>query len=306
MVFDRSALPTADFEFVVIGDTHYVRKGGRGTEEFKSRLKQTARAAAALRMAAALQPAFIIHLGDLVQEYPGSPEFEPALVEALGQIRRLHIAPRFVAGNHDVGDKPDPTMPAPPVHPRTLAYYHEQVGRSWYSFDHQGAHFVVLNSQVMNASLPEAALQRQWVEEDLARGPQRRIFMFLHLPPYLYDSHEPALGHYDNIAEPARGWLLALLRRYNVELLFAGHTHFAFFDRLGPTRLIVAPSPSFSRTGFPQLLTSGPPPEGGRDDRAKLGFLLVRVRPGHADVHLIRTERTPALRGGQRGHSGAW
>ena len=45
---DRSYLPPAELEFVVMTDTHYMLDPGEQTVEFASRRKQAARAAHAL------------------------------------------------------------------------------------------------------------------------------------------------------------------------------------------------------------------------------------------------------------------
>jgi hypothetical protein len=319
-VFDRSFLPEAVLEFVVLTDTHYMVDPGDAPLEFESRRKQTARVEHALRLATALGTPFMVHLGDLVQEYPGTELYARALAEARAQLARHGATIRHAAGNQDVGDKPDPTMPTLPVTSASLAAYHAVFGPSWYSFDAGGAHFVVLNSSILNAPLPETAAQRAWLEADLAahdaahgsgsrrhgssprdedlpeaahgathRNGSGRIFVFLHHPPYLYDEREPGLGHYDNIGESDRGWLLTLLRRHDVELLFTGHSHFAWFDRIGHTRYFVGVSTSFTRPGFGEVFSSGPAPERGRDDAAKLGFYLVRVQPDGIRVHFIRT-----------------
>ncbi len=288
-MFDRTLLPPALLEFVVVADTHFMLETGEGAAEFSSRRKQTARAEVALRLAASLKPPLIVHLGDLVQEYPDAPAFSQAMEQARDQLRRCGVAPRLVAGNHDVGDKRDPTMPTRPVTPASLAAHHEKLGPSWGSFDLHDCHFVVLNSQIMNTPLPECARQQAWLEDDLQAHAGRRIFVFLHLPPYLWDEDEPSLGHYDNLAQPARTWLLDLLRKHGVELVVAGHVHWAFFDRLDETRCLVAPSTSFTRPGFSHMFASGPPPEQGRDDAAKLGFCLFRVMPQRTDVHFLRT-----------------
>ena len=288
-MFDRSLLPPALFEFVVVADTHYALDPGAGAVEFASRRSQTARAEVALRLAASLDAAFVAHLGDLVQEYPDTPAFPPALQAALQQLHACGVDPRHVAGNHDVGDKPDPTMPTRPVTPASLRHYHAVIGPSWYGFDHGGCRFVVLNSQILNTPLPEANEQKEWVERHLDEHFGARIVLLLHLPPYLCDSGEPALGHYDNIAELGRSWLLDLVRRHGVELMMAGHVHCAFFDRIGETRYRVANSTSFTRPGFCHMFTGAPPPDQGRDDAPKLGFTLCRVLEDRIDLHWLRT-----------------
>jgi hypothetical protein len=289
-VFDPSFLPPADLEFVVMTDTHYMLDSGTQRIEFESRRRQAARAAHALKLVASLNAAFVVHLGDLIQEFPESHGFEESLGQALAQFAECGVEPRQVAGNHDVGDKPDPTMPTDWVSSSTLKTYHQRFGPSWYSWNEAGCHFVVLNSQIMNGPLPEVKAQEQWFEDDLVAHGGMPTFVFLHLSPFLVSENEQGLGHYDNIDEPARGWLLGLIRKHNVQIVFSGHSHFAFFNRIGEARSRVVPSTAFTRPGFCEVFSSAPPPERGRDDVFKLGFLLVRVCKGKASVHLIRTE----------------
>jgi len=228
-------------------------------------------------------------MGDLSQEPPESPKFPQAMDEALQQIHEIGLELHHCAGNHDVGDKPDPSMPTHPVTSESLDAYHNRLGKSWYSFDHGDHHLVVINSQILNTDLDAAASQKTWLESDLANASNRRIALFLHLPPYLLDRTEPAFGNYDVIGEPARSWLLELVDRHQIELMCSAHVHFAFFDRLRHTDYFILPSPAFTRPGFSNLFTSGPPPEHGRDDTPKLGFYLFRSGPSFLDTHIIRT-----------------
>ena len=287
-LFDLSLLPPAQLQFTILSDTHHMLDPGDAPVEFPSRRRQSQRADAALRLAADLNADFAIHLGDLIQEYPDTPDFTRTLDEALNQLAASGLKPHFVAGNHDVGDKADPTMPTHPVTAAVLDLYHSRIGPSWYSFDHGPIHAIVLNSQIMNT--PLGAAQRTWFETELAQHSAKRLFVFLHLPPYLWDPSEPHRGHYDNLGQPDRSWLLELLVQHRVERLFAGHVHFAFCDRLGPIRYAIVPSTSFTRPGFGHLFTSAPAPERGRDDAPKLGFYLCRVFDDRSDLHLIRTE----------------
>jgi len=290
VMFDFSFLPPADLEFVVMTDTHYMLDPGPHQIEFESRRRQSARAAYALQLVSAFDAAFVVHLGDLIQEFPESHGFTESLAKALEQLSENGVQLRQVAGNHDVGDKPDPTMPTDWVSAETLTNYHDRFGQSWYSWSAAGCHFVVLNSQIMNGSLPEVHAQERWLEGDLAAHTGMPIFLFLHLSPFLVFDTEQGLGHYDNIDQPARGWLLELVRKHDVQMVFSGHSHFSFFNRLGNTRLRVVPSTAFTRPGFCEVFSSSPPPERGRDDVYKLGFLLVRVIGKRASVHLVRTE----------------
>ena len=111
----------------------------------------------------------------------------------------------------------------------------------------------------------------------------------MHLPPYLHNPAEPHLGHYDNIGEPARTWLLKLLAAHQVDWLFAAHVHFSFCELAGTLYYRTVPSTSFARPGLSHLFSSAPPPEQGRNDQPKLGFFLCRLRHNRLDIHLIRT-----------------
>jgi hypothetical protein len=295
-VIDRSFLDPARLEFAVVADTHYLPDPGDRPVEFESRRRQAARAEQALRLTAAIAPDFVVHLGDLAQLVPEGSGFAEAIAAAVAQLERCGVQPKFVAGNQDIGDKPDPTMPTAPVTPATLAAYHARFGRSWHSWSAGPLHCIALNSQIMNSGLPEEAEQRRWLEAELAAHAGRRLVLFLHLPLYLRDERDPDLGHYDTLGQPARGWLLDLIDRYQVELVMSGHSHWSFLNQRGPTRLVVCPSTSHTRPGFSELFSSAPPPEQGRDDTGKLGITLVRVMDDGARLHLLRTHGRTAPR----------
>lgn len=137
-MFDRSFLPEAQLEFVLVSDTHYMLDTTGSPVEFESRRKQSARAERALRLIAQLDPRFVVHLGDLVQEYPETERYRQAILEARAQLERCGLQPYHVAGNQDIGDKPDPSMPTSWVTPESLASFHALFGRSWYSWDAYG------------------------------------------------------------------------------------------------------------------------------------------------------------------------
>lgn len=291
--FDRSDVPQAALEFVVIADTHhlvdpgmYSTKGDSVTPEIVREWSD--RGDWALALAKATEPELVFHVGDLAQEYPGSRFFDTGRRAAVTQFEESGMEVNFAAGNMDIGDKPDPTVPAGWVEPGFLKRWDEDFGKSFYSRTEGDTHFVVLNSQVMNTTLPEAIEQREWVEADLAAHASHRIYLFMHLPPYLVDEDEPGLGSYDVLDNPDRTWLLDLCRRYEVEALFSGHTHFQVFNRAGDTRLYTLPSTTTTRPGFYEAFNVCPP-DRGWIDTTKLGFFLVRVTDGATSVHLIRT-----------------
>ena len=302
--FDRSLLPAAALEFVVVADTHYMMDLGDAPLEFESRRKQGRRAGAAWDAIGCLDPAFVVHMGDMVQEFPGRPAYEQTMREALAQIEAAGVWERcrFVVGNHDIGDRPDPTMPTGATTEDSLEGWQTRYGPSWHTWESHGLHFVVLNSQLFNTDLPATQQQRLWFEAQLTRLGDKPFVLLLHMPPYLHDAAEPWLGHYDNLGEPDRGWLLSLIGQHRVVAMFTGHVHFQFFDHLavqaGTCRYFTCPSTSFTRPGFSHLFAGGPPPEQGRDDVPKTGFFLCRVVTADTmvprlDVHRLRMSILP-------------
>jgi predicted phosphodiesterase len=280
-IFDRSYLPPARWELVVLSDTHYLLHPELQAGEWESIKQFPSRAARALRLAGALGADVVVHLGDVTHEYPETGEAVRSREGARAQFEQYGLSPYVAPGNMDIGDKPDPTSPASWVSPETLAAWDAAFGRSWLSFDERGIHGVVLNSSIMDGPLPEAEAQRHWLEADLATHHGARIFLFMHHPPFFVDPDERSFGMYNSLDEPARAWLLGLIRRHRVELVFAGHTHFVAVNHLEGTRFFVAPSTTTSRAGLPEAFTVLPP-DLGRSDLPKLGFYLVRDT-GEAD-----------------------
>jgi hypothetical protein len=297
--FDRSNLPAAQLEFVVVADTHYMVDVGDAPLEFESRRHQGRRAGAAWTAIEGVDPEFVVHMGDMVQEFPGRPEYERTMAEARDQIEAAGLWDRchFVVGNHDIGDRPDPTMPTGEMTAASLDNWQQRFGPSWHTWDAAGLHFVTLNSQLFNTDLPQTEQQRLWFEQLLASFGSEPCVLFLHMPPYLSHADEPWLGHYDNLGEPDRGWLLSLISRHRVIAMFSGHVHWQFFDHVpaehGPCRYFVTPSTSFTRPGFSHLFHSAAPSEQGRNDVDKTGFFLCRVVQGRLDVHRLRLSQLP-------------
>ena len=235
-------------------------------------------------------PGLVFHVGDLAQEYPGSRFFDTGRRAAVTQFEASGLTVNFAAGNMDIGDKPDPTVPAGWVEPGFLKRWDEDFGKSFYSRTEGDRHFIVLNSQIMNTTLPEAMEQREWLELELVTHAGYQVFLFLHLPPFLVDEDEPGLGSYDVLDDPDRSWLLELCRNFDVEAMFSGHTHFQVFNRAGDTRLYTLPSTTTTRPGFYEAFNVLPP-ERGWTDVAKLGFFLVRMTDAGTSVHLIPHQR---------------
>ena len=287
--FDLSLLAEPLFQFSVVADSHDKLPTAAIDPEFPSRQYQHDRVTTLLALIRKLPADFLIHMGDLVQEYPETKSFPETFAAAVKAFQALPMPVHHVAGNHDVGDKPDRTMPTHPASEESLAGYHHVCGPSWYRIDREDCCLLVINSQILDTGMPAELDQRAWLEAELAAAVGKRVLLFLHLPLYLGKPDEPATGNYDVLGHQSREWLLALITKHDVKLVAGAHVHFAFFNLIGDTEYHQLASPCFTRPGFSHLFSSPPPSERGRNDQGKLGFYLVRVFPDAIKLHFIRT-----------------
>ncbi|MEZ4238071.1 MAG: hypothetical protein R3F59_18380 [Myxococcota bacterium] len=135
---------------------------------------------------------------------------------------------------------------------------------------------VGIDTPVLNTGGPLEAEQWAWLEGVLAPdGPP--TLCFVHYPPFLLDPDEAE--HYDNLAEPGRGRLLALFERARVGAVFCGHVHHPFWNHHRGIDYYLVPSTAFVRPGFAELARVAPGDEYGRNEVERLGFCVVDLAP---------------------------
>jgi hypothetical protein len=275
------------FSFAVIADTHVNQEEGKASSDFAVNRLSNARNRYVMHALNRARPAFVLHLGDIVHPTPGHPGYGQAARAFTELAQSLECPLHLTPGNHDVGDKPGDWLPVPSINEGYLALYRQHFGANYHSFDAHGCHFVVIDAQLLNSGLADEARQRAWLERDLADHSGRRIFLCTHYPPFVFDPAEDS--HYDNIDEPGRAWLLELLVRHRVEALFAGHVHNFWFHSLRGTAFYLLPSTAFVRLDYSEMYRVEPGAEQGRNDAAKLGFLIVDVHETGHVAHPVRT-----------------
>jgi hypothetical protein len=241
--------------------------------------------------------AFVVHLGDVPHPVPGLAAHDEALQVASELYGRLDVPLYVVPGNHDIGDKPKPTSPVPGGRPEHRAAFEARWGPLWQRFEHEGVAFLAIDTPVLNTGTDRESEQWDWLQAQVEALHGRRWVALLHYPPFLLRRDEPE--HYDNLAEPARSRLLALLAQ--AEATFCGHVHHAFWHVA--ERIHLLPSTAFVRPGFRELAPVGSGRAFGRDDVHKLGYLIVHVDDDGLHLEPVRSHDQPShplLRPGRR------
>ena len=155
------------------------------------------------------QPALVLHTGD-VTHLSRAAEFDTAN-QLLSQLKgELHVVP----GEHDVTDGPGTEF---------FARFGKPSGnRGYYSFDHQGVHFIALINVMNFKPNGLGALgddQLAWLKDDLAgRSASQPIVVFAHMP--LWTIYQPwgwGTAEGEQIAQ--------MLRRFGSVTVLNGHIH---------------------------------------------------------------------------------
>jgi 3',5'-cyclic-AMP phosphodiesterase len=191
--------------FVQISDTHI---GFR--KEANPDVVGSLRRAIADINALPAAPAFVVHTGDV--SHLSKPEEFGHARELLQELRvdRVHTVP----GEHDTIDDG--------VSGYLKHFDHDGNGKSWYSFDHAGVHFVGLNN-VLNFKMGTLAAlgdeQLGWLKTNLAGvSHSTPIVVLAHIP--LWTIWEPwGWGTADSAQA------MALLRPFGSVTVLNGHIH---------------------------------------------------------------------------------
>ena len=191
-----------EFYFVQLSDTHWGFKGPKVNPDAEGTLKKAVAAVNGL----AQQPDFIVFTGDLTHTTDDPQERRKRLAEFREIVSELKVKNiHFMPGEHD----------ASLDHGEA---YQEFFGKTHYTFNHKGVHFIVLdNVSDPTASIGEAQLQ--WLATDLNAQPQdAKIVVFTHRPLFdLYPQWDWATRDGDKA--------IALLMPHPNVTVFYGHIH---------------------------------------------------------------------------------
>lgn len=155
-----------------------------------------------------LNPAFIVHTGDLV-ESPVSPNWANFFWAIEPFSGSTPLVP--VLGNHE---KNDDSYYESFVLPSGGGDYEKQ----WYSFEYGKVNFIVLDSNANLMGLNNFLKEKAWLEKELENQARPFTVVMFHHPMF---SSRYSTGKDDGL-ESSWG---TLFEKYGVELVFNGHVH---------------------------------------------------------------------------------
>jgi Icc protein len=252
-----------DFVFAQLSDSH-IGFNKDANKDVTSTLMEAVRRVNALPVA----PDFVIHTGDLT--HLSKPEEFDTLNESLKSLKTSQVF--FVPGEHDVlGDDGK----------QYLARYGKNTqGNGWFSFNHQGVHFVglvnVLNLKAGGlGSL--GATQLEWLEKDVKRLPSSTpIVVFAHMPLW---SIYPEWGWGTDDGAQALGYL----KRFGSVTVLNGHIHQTLQKIEGHVTFHTAASTAFPQPAPGSAPSPGPMTVPADRLRSVLGLTEVSfIRRTHA------------------------
>jgi hypothetical protein len=192
---------TEDFYFVQLSDSHWGFEGPPNPDA-KGTLKKAIAAVNSLSE----QPDFIVFTGDLTHISDDAKVRRQRLAQFKDIVSELKVKDvRFMPGEHDASlDQGEA--------------YQEFFGKTRYTFDHKGVHFIALD----NVSDPRAQLgdeQLRWLEADLRSQPRDANIVVL--------THRPLFDLYPQWDWATRDGAQAidLLMPYSNVTVFYGHIH---------------------------------------------------------------------------------
>ena len=196
-----TTLPTDDFYFVQLSDTHWGFDGPPNPDS-----RGTLPKAIAAVNALSSPPDFVVFTGDLTHLTLNPKERRARMAQFRDIVSKLKVRDvRFLPGEHD----------ASADHGEA---FQEFFGATHYSFDHKGVRFVVID----NVSDPNGAIgetQLTWLANELAPLPKDQPLVVL--------THRPLFDLY-----PQWGWstrdgdrAIELLSPFSKVTVFYGHIH---------------------------------------------------------------------------------
>ncbi|MCG2613303.1 metallophosphoesterase [Terrimonas sp. NA20] len=213
------------FSFVLMSDIHIKPEV---TERFQRAIDTVNK----------LRPDFVMAAGDLVYDVMrGNPGHADSLFNLYKKMSAgIRSKVYNCIGNHELfGIYPESDVDS--THPGyKYGMYEKHIGKTYYSFDHKGWHFIVLNSIDVNTEKAYFGgidkKQLEWLKQDIAGVDKKTpVALTVHIPflssfNQLYGSKKPLSSDQPNGVLIFKGnEVLDLFSDYNLRLVMQGHVH---------------------------------------------------------------------------------
>ena len=262
-----AATPAKGFSFLQISDSHVGFDKAANPHAL-----DTLKEAIGLVKALPEKPAFMIHTGDIT--HLSKPAQFDTSMQLIGEAG---LDVHYVPGEHDMVDD----VPGTEFMTR---YGKNAKGAGWYSYDHEGVHFIALVNVV---NLKAGGLgnlgpeQIAWLADDLkAVSDSTPIVVFAHIPLWTI-SEKWGWGTDDSTQA------LALLKRFGSVTVLNGHIHQIMQKVEGNVTFHTARSTAFPQPAPGTADAPGPmtvPPDQLRN---LLGISTVNVINGQHDLAIV-------------------
>jgi 3',5'-cyclic-AMP phosphodiesterase len=211
---------------------------------------------------------FLIHTGDLT--HTSKPAEFDTLDQVLGSRRKVF----YVPGEHDTSVDDGKTY--------LDRYGKETTGSGWYSFDHQGVHFIgMVNVLQLEGMGKLGQVQIDWLRRDLGGLKSSvPIVIFAHIPLWaIY----PAWGWGTSDSEQA----FRLLKRFGSVTVLNGHIHQVMQKVEGQVTFHTAMSTAFPQPAPGAAPSPGPMRVEANHLRDVLGITNVQFAAQHRHLAVI-------------------
>lgn len=269
-------LSDKDFDFVFFTDSHLGPKFGA-----------PAGCARCFAQINAATPEFCITGGDHLSDICEQSLDEAQMLFKLYRQTERELARKVyhTVGNHDVMgiNQRSPIEPNDPEYGKKL--YQDNFGKLYYSFDHKGWHFIVLDSigieyyKIFKGLFDEAQLA--WLKADIAAvGHTTPVVVVTHVPiasclgSLVRDAH--------SLVAPIAGnsWQVhSLLAECNLKLVLQGHLH--VWEQMEYQRVQYVTGGSVSASWW----------KGPMEDGSKEGYTLCQIRDGKVHTSYVTYPR---------------
>ncbi|RLD80658.1 MAG: metallophosphoesterase [Bacteroidetes bacterium] len=221
----KSSCEEESFSFAFMTDIH-VQPEQNATEGFR----------AAIAEVNALKPDFVITGGDLIMDALGvSFDRADSLYALYEEVSGDFNMPVYnTIGNHEVFGIYEKSGIMPDHPDYRFGMFEKRLGKTYYSFNHKGWHFIVLNSVQETEDRHYIGMideeQMEWIKSDLLEvDPETPIVISTHIPfitvytQIIYGEYAPE--YHGLVVENARE-VLDIFTGHDLKIVLQGHLHY--------------------------------------------------------------------------------